>query len=134
MKTVKMSWQEFDRVANNLAVQIKKSRIKFSAICGIPRGGLILAVRLSHLLKIPLTEMKGLSFKDKTVLIVDDVADTGETIELFASCGFITATLFWNPKSSVKPKFWAKRKSKEWILFPWEADEECLNSKLNSGN
>jgi len=116
-----MSWKEFDRTTRLLARDIKKSKIQYSALCGIPRGGLMIAVRLSHLLNIPLTENESLDFMDRTILIVDDVADTGKTLQFYARFGFPTATLYWNPESSMQPKFWIKRKSsKEWIVFPWE--------------
>lgn len=119
-----MSWKEFDRATRFLARRIQKSKIKYSALCGIPRGGLMVAIRLSHLLDIPLTESESLDFMNKNILIVDDVADTGKTLQFYVLYGYPTATLYWNPESSIQPKFWIKRKSpKEWIIFPWESKD-----------
>lgn len=116
-----MTWNDFDMTTRLLAKNIKKSKIQYVALCGIPRGGLTIAVRLSHLLKLPLIEKENLDLMDKRILIVDDIADTGKTLQFYVSYGYPTATLFWNPKSVIQPTFWVKKKaSKKWVVFPWE--------------
>jgi hypoxanthine phosphoribosyltransferase len=59
-----------------------------------------------------------------TVLIADDVADSGETLRLVEEFwrGTVketrTAVLYEKPRSVVKPDYvW--RKTDKWIEFPW---------------
>ena len=50
---------------------------KIRSVAGVPRGGLILAVLLSHQLGIPLVYVEEAT---PSTLLVDDLADTGETL------------------------------------------------------
>ena len=70
------TWGEFDKSVDYIANQCKK--LKLSGIYGVPRGGLCLAVALSHKLNVQLIE-KPL----KSSLIVDDVYETGMTLSNF---------------------------------------------------
>ena len=58
------TWSEFDKSVEHIAK--KCNFLKFSGIYGVPRGGLCLAVALSHKLKIKL-----ISKPTKYSLIVD---------------------------------------------------------------
>ena len=70
------TWSEFDKSVEQIA---NICRFKeFSGIYGVPRGGLCLAVALSHKLKIEL-----ISEPIKNSLIVDDVYETGITLTTF---------------------------------------------------
>ena len=66
------TWSEFDNAVEEIAS--KCMFLEFSGIYGVPRGGLCLAVALSHKLKINL-----ISEPQKNSLIVDDVYETGLT-------------------------------------------------------
>lgn len=65
----------------------------------------------------------------KRVLIVDDIVDSGETMEeilkllnqKFPKVDFKLATLFYKKTAKIKPDF-AIREANEWIDFFWEAD------------
>jgi len=119
MKNVKMSWVEFEVAVHDIADQIIKSKTLISNIYGQPRGGLILAVRLSHLLNKPLINKS--YFADENTLWVDDVIDTGCTIHI-AKGRWIIAVLYYNPKCLYKPDFYSLKKPKDsWIEFPWES-------------
>ena len=107
------SWDEFDKSVEQIA---NKCRFKdFSGIYGVPRGGLCLAVALSHKLNIEL-----ISEPRKNSLIVDDVYETGITLETFKD---IEGAMFFVLFSKVKPIWWntvfTSEKS-DWIVFPWE--------------
>ena len=54
MNKIYLSWEEFGIMVDKLVELIKKSRIKFDGVCGIPRGGVILAICLAHKLTLPL--------------------------------------------------------------------------------
>jgi len=70
------TWSEFDKSVEHIANKCKF--LEFSGIYGVPRGGLCLAVALSHKLKIKL-----ISEPLKNSLIVDDVYETGLTLTNF---------------------------------------------------
>ena len=90
------TWSEFDKSVEQIA---NKCRFKeFSGIYGVPRGGLCLAVALSHKLKIEL-----ISKPIKNSLIVDDVYETGLTLTTFKD---IEGAVFFVLFSKIKPTWW----------------------------
>ena len=112
------TWSEFDKSVEYIA---NKCRFKeFSGIYGVPRGGLCLAVALSHKLKIEL-----ISEPVKNSLIVDDVYETGFTLTNLKD---IEGAMFFVLFSKVNPTWWNtvfKSRKNQWIVFPWE---NTLNS------
>ena len=107
------TWKEFDKSVEYIASKCKF--LEFSGIYGIPRGGLCLAVALSHKLKIEL-----ISEPIKNSLIVDDVYETGITLSTFKN---IEGAKFFVLFSKVEPKWWNTvfmSEKSEWIVFPWE--------------
>lgn len=104
-----ISWEDFDNLCYSLANKIQASGKQFKSIYGIPRGGLIVAVKLSHILGIP--------FKEDADLVVDDICDSGKTLEGIKKH---TATLHFRVGASVKPNFYVEEKKDEWIKYPWE--------------
>jgi len=68
-------------------------------------------------------------FGVKRVLVVDDIADSGETLafimnyleENFPAVEFKSATLFYKKTSIYKPDFWVNE-ANNWIEFFWEKD------------
>ena len=108
-----LSWGEFDKSVDYIANKCKF--LEFSGIYGVPRGGLCLAVALSHKLKINL-----ISEPIKNSLIVDDVYETGNTLNTFKN---IEGAKFFVIFSKNKPTWWNSvylSKKSEWIVFPWE--------------
>ena len=113
------TWSEFDKSVEHIAK--KCNFLNFSGIYGVPRGGLCLAVALSHKLKIEL-----ISEPIKNALIVDDVYETGLTLTTFKD---IEGAMFFVLFSKIKPTWWNTlfiSKKSQWIVFPWE---NPLNSK-----
>lgn len=120
-KKVFYTWKQFENDCDKLALIIKKSSSRFSSIYGIPRGGLIMAVRLSHKLDLPLIMYD--SNIEKKTLIVDDIADTGNTmIEFLDKNKHTTATLFYNSDSKYTPTYFCRKKI-NWVIFPWEDEK-----------
>ena len=117
------TWSEFDKSVDDIANQCKK--LKFSGIYGVPRGGLCLAVALSHKLNVKLIE-KPL----KNSLIVDDVYETGFTLNNFKN---IEGAYFFVLVSKKKPIWWNTVNlchKTEWIVFPWEnKNDELIEEK-----
>ena len=107
------TWDEFDKSVEYITNKCKF--LELSGIYGVPRGGLCLAVALSHKLKIKL-----ISEPTKNSLIVDDVYETGTTLKTFRN---IEGASFFVIVSKNKPTWWNSvrtAKKKEWIVFPWE--------------
>ena len=114
------TWEEFDKSVEYIAK--KCNFLEFSGIYGIPRGGLCLAVALSHKLKLKL-----ISKPIKNSLIVDDVYETGITLNSFKN---IEGAKFFVLISKNKPTWWESvhiSDKSDWIVFPWEN-----NSNLQS--
>ena len=122
------TWSEFDKSVEHIYNKCKF--IEFSGIYGVPRGGLCLAVALSHKLKINL-----ISKPIKNSLIVDDVYETGITLNTFKN---IEGAMFFVLYSKIEPIWWNtvfKAGKSEWIVFPWEnaanlrSDRDGYNKK-----
>ena len=122
-----LSWHEFDQAV--AAIVERCHGQTFSGIHGIPRGGLVLAVSLSHRLELPL-----LSAPQPGCLLVDDVYETGLTLAPYRELAGCT-TMVWVSKA--QPQWWQAVEvtgSQEWIVFPWEnaaaaaADEQLYRT------
>ena len=139
-----MSWYDVEKAVTALATTLEREFVP-DLIVGIARGGLIPAVRLSHLLGDRLLRMihikfyRGVNLRQerpelladvgklpKKVLIVDDVADTGETLEFVrehvkkkGAREIKVATIAYKPRSRLKPDYYVIETDK-WIVFPWE--------------
>tara|TARA_B100000965_G_scaffold289924_1_gene247743 strand:- start:2047 stop:2433 length:387 start_codon:yes stop_codon:yes gene_type:complete len=109
----KLSWKEFEECVFSISKECQNKH--FKGVYGFPRGGLCLAVSLSHSLKLPLLEEP-----INNCLIVDDIYDTGYTLEKIRHLKG-SETYVWISKT--KPTWWNTYKyikANEWIVFPWE--------------
>ena len=107
MKKIRISYNEFEKMTNDLAIKILKSGFSPDYIVGINRGGLPIAVALSHILEVPMYTLKVtlrdgdeddcdhnlwmaedavgygsmgcLEDEKSKILIIDDINDTGAT-------------------------------------------------------
>jgi len=123
MKTF-YDWEYIEMSVSELCDRVKDE--SFEGIYGIPRGGLIPAVMMSHELNIPLiTSFNGMY--DTKFLIVDDIADTGVTLEKYKKlevCEYAKyATIDYHKQSVVEPDYWIGEKGDKWIVYPWECDD-----------
>lgn len=114
----RMNWESFSTAAEFLLPKINKKQ--FTCIYGQPRGGLILAVILSHKLGLPLSLTPYPS-----MLWCDDIVDSGNTYlkmkQKFPKAIYcsLLAKKFQN---EVLHAFDYSDKN-EWIIFPWETKE-----------
>ena len=116
------TWCDFDKSVVHIANKCKS--LKFSGIYGVPRGGLCLAVSLSHKLNINL-----ISEPRKNSLIVDDVYETGITLNKFKD---VEGAVFFVLFSKIKPTWWNTvyvSKKSDWIVFPWENSLNIKNDR-----
>jgi len=115
-----LTWDQFERYCKEISDWARP--YKFKNIYGIPRGGLLLAGRLSSLLQIP--QIYEASQMSKETLIVDDIADSGRTLSQINKLNCKTATLFYRRGSIIRPNKWLAEKTYTWVLFPWEKSDK----------
>lgn len=143
-------WNEIYYGCIALADQIKKSGFNPDIIVGVARGGWIPARILSDLLgNTYVASMKVEFYKDvaepakkpvisqqvstpvqgKRVLVVDDVADTGESLTAVrrdllsrGASEVKIATLHYKPQSILRPDYYV-RETSAWIVYPHERYE-----------
>jgi hypoxanthine phosphoribosyltransferase len=144
------TWDQIYEMLLNLAERIRKNGFKPDLIVGVSRGGWPPARVLSDLLDNPnlanvkaefylgvaetkveptLTQPVSVAVAGKKVLVVDEVADTGKSLELVkkhivkqGACEVKITTVYYKPWSVVVPDYYGKETSR-WIVFPWEIKE-----------
>jgi len=144
------TWNQIYDMLLKLADKIRSSGFKPDVIVGVCRGGWPPARVLSDLLGNPnlanvrvefyvgvaetnhtpvLTQPISVNTAGKKVLIVDEVADTGESLKLVrdymlkqGANEVKIATIYSKPWSIVKPDY-CEKETRSWIVFPWEAKE-----------
>ncbi|MDD6128226.1 MAG: hypothetical protein PUB60_08770 [Veillonellaceae bacterium] len=108
-----VTWMDVESYVHAVAEFYKGKGI--TGVYGLPRGGVVFAVMLSHLMGVPM-----LGAPCKGCLVVDDIADSGETLLHYERKGYHITTMFYHKGSSVVPEFWIKEKKDCWIVYPWE--------------
>lgn len=121
-KKVYISWEGYDSYIDSITNWVKTSDLNLGAVYGLPRGGLPIAVSLSHRLHLPLLmdyyDRKIVT--DKKILVVDDIADTGHTLKDFENKHNIICTFHYHEQSIIEPDYWIHKKDDDWIVYPWE--------------
>ena len=134
-----ISWNEFNDNVEKLVSKIKD----VDYIVGIPRGGLILAVTLSHKLDLKhmtvdhlekLEDLNFLNYDRKKILIVDDISDSGQTLKYYKKAGYTTATLDVRSTTITKPDYYVNWiDNADWIVYPWEKkDSKTIQNYLEN--
>lgn len=118
-----ISWVEVEKFIDEVVDTYKDQEI--TGVYGLPRGGLVFAVMLSHRMSIPM-----LASPIKGCILVDDICDSGESlIHYFNNTSgedheknYTIVTMYYKPNAlEVVPDFWKREKQDDWIVFPWEA-------------
>lgn len=150
MDFLRVSWDDASRMCERLASGISSSGFRPEVIIGISRGGLVPARLLSDIMDVRelyvmrVSFYKGIGKKaeapeitqplsarlgGKRALLVDDVSDTGKSLEvakehvLGMGAGEVkVATLHFKPHSSFRPDFFVAETG-AWIIYPWELHE-----------
>jgi len=136
-KKVFVTWNDIDHQVEKLANKIKN----VDYVVGIPRGGLVVAVIMSHKLGIKhitidhleKLEEFNLNIDKKKILIVDDISDFGQTLKHFKKQGYTTATLDVRNTTVTKPDFYCNwLETTDWIVYPWEKkDSKTIQDYLD---
>jgi hypothetical protein len=118
----KLEWYEFYDLVKQLSLLIPDNKY----ICGIPRNGSVIAVLISHLrpnLKYQHSLFGAVqNYGDKDVIVIDDIHDSGNTLNNYPYSGLPSATLFWRKKEETnKPTYFVETVEDDtYIIFPWE--------------
>ncbi len=149
-KFLAVSWREIEEGCLQIAERIREDGERIDLIVGVLRGGWVPARLLSDYLGVDrigavevkfyrgigdrmerpvITQPLVVDAHDKTVLVVDDVADTGKTLNIVTSFlslygprKILTATIYVKPWSIIRPDYYAYE-TDAWIIFPWDRGE-----------
>jgi uncharacterized protein len=118
------TWKWVDEQIDKIGEQLEGSEIP-QFVTGIPRGGLIPAVLISHKFSIPFIGLEAAKTLPgdlkKKILVIDDIADSGNTLAQIQRHNFKTATLARRYSSSFSPLFvGVDIRDDHWLVFPWE--------------
>src|SRR5205809_3180041 len=146
-----MSWDDLGEGTRALALDVTADGYRPDMVLAIARGGLLVCGALGYALGVKNTFTMNVEFytgiderldlpmilppvpdlvdfADFKVLIADDVADTGATLQLVKEfCeGKVAevrcAVLYEKPRSTVRCEYvW--RRTDRWITFPWSAGD-----------
>jgi|TARA_B100001971_G_C18245308_1_gene573819 hypoxanthine phosphoribosyltransferase len=159
MKYLRLSWEDIDQQCKRLAKCIKDQKLTFDLILSLSRGGLVPGRLLSDYLdnnelyttrvkfysdigkrinKPLITSLTDLDLHGKRILLVDDIADTGESLiavlkhlEKMNPDKISVVTLIKKPQSKFTPDFYLEEIN-AWVIFPWEV-KETINSIKKKG-
>lgn len=152
MDKMHIDYVQYHDLINRVVHAVANSDFQPDVVLGVSRGGLFLADGLSRSLKVPMAVIAASSYREGggteqgelqlsasvasvvpvagRVLLVDDLADSGQTLEalfvyLKRLCPEITqlktAVVWVKPSSCFKPDFAAQWLEKDiWIVQPFE--------------
>ncbi|AIT89952.1 phosphoribosyltransferase [Corynebacterium ulcerans] len=145
-----LTWDGFGNANRELAQQIVDDGYDPEIIVAVARGGLVPAGALSYSMGVKLSDAINVEFytdvnetlpdpvlleplldtnsiKGRRVLVVDDVADSGRTLQLVLKlleshgAEVRSAVIYAKSRSVVSPTYVWKH-TDEWIVFPWSAE------------
>lgn len=147
------TWDEMNQLAFVIARGMLESGKKIDRIVTLAKGGWPMTRSLVDFLQVGKVASIGVKFYQgindrmkepriyqdlpvsvagETVLLFDDVADTGESLEFVKKHleeldvkEVITATLFYKPRSAVVPDFYGTQTT-AWIVFPYDVVEAIV--------
>lgn len=150
-----MDWDLFYKSARQVAKKINDSGYKPDLIVGLARGGWVLARILCDLVGVKdLVSLKvehwgvtatpdgkaklkypfRVDLKEKKVLVVDDITDTGESMHVAVEyihslqpTEVRTATLRHITSSKFLPDYFGEEINWRWVIFPWNFTEDMCN-------
>jgi hypoxanthine phosphoribosyltransferase len=150
-----LDWQTFGRASRDLAQLVADDGFRPDLVLSVARGGLLVAGALSYALDVKNIVMMnvlyytgiderldtpvvmqptpdGRDLAGAQVLIADDVADTGATLQVVrAFCvehaaAVRCAVLYAKPRSTVDCEYvW--RRTDRWINFPWSSQAPVVS-------
>jgi uncharacterized protein len=145
-----LTYELFGVAARELATTIAADGFRPDAIIGIARGGLTLAGALGYALNVKMLGSLNVEFytdvemtleapvvlpptldqaslEGKSILLVDDVADSGRTLALVlqlleAGGGEVRTVCLYAKPHTVQEPTYTWRHTDKWINFPWSVE------------
>lgn len=121
IKKIYLTWDDVNKLLDKLYKQVRGN---VTVVTGIPRGGTILAILFSHRFDIEYTRWPSNHYPE--MLIIDDIADSGVTLEKWKREFNVPkfGTLHYKNISKVKPDYFAEEIDENygWIVYPWEKE------------
>ncbi|MCP4923359.1 MAG: xanthine phosphoribosyltransferase [bacterium] len=139
------SWQNIHKDALELAEKVK-DKGPFEGVIGVARGGLVPATIIANALGIKkviafsissydsngqqreLVVLDSVTDKEKKWLVIDDLVDSGATLEKVSQYlpESYFAVLYAKPQGKSKTDVFVKEVSQDtWVVFPWEETLEA---------
>jgi len=122
VKKVYLTW---DDVFNLLDIIHEQTKKEINYVTGVPRGGTLLAILYSHRYNVPYFEFKSNHYPH--LLILDDIADSGETfLKLKQELDVPKyAALHYKTTSKFKPDYFGVEIPEDfgWVVYPWERED-----------
>lgn len=113
-----LTWTQVTEAVDALCDRNRNHSSAIKNIYGIPQGGAPIAIMVASRLGLNLVESPHIG----TTLIVDDLVDTGNTMNRYRSQGFFCDALYrkpWSPKELAPHAI----EVTDWLAFPWERDD-----------
>ena len=140
VKKLYVTWEQIEQDVDKIVSDLLK-HADIDYVVGIPRGGLIIAVMISHRLGVKhmtidhleKLEEFDLDIDKKRILIVDDISDSGQTLKRFRK-DYTTATLDVRNTTIAIPQFYVNwLDNADWIVYPWERkDSKTIQDYLDN--
>lgn len=156
-----LSWDRFGIATRELAQQVAESGFVPEIVIAVARGGLLPAGALAYALGTKAAGTLNVEFyqdievtlpdpvvleplldtgaiKDRRLLVVDDVADSGRTLALVMAMlaehtpQARAAVLYTKPRTILRPEY-SWRETALWITFPWSAQPPVIPATLSTG-
>ncbi len=144
------NWEQMDELAFEICKNIQQDDNEFDRIVTLAKGGwpmtrsLVDFLQIDEVASIGVKFYKGVderyehpriyqdipvSIQGESVLLFDDVADTGESLEFTidylktrGAAEIKTATLYYKPHSKTIPDYYGQE-TEAWIVFPYDVVE-----------
>ena len=165
MADLHISWDEYNKKTEQLASMVHKDGWEFNQVVCIAKGGMRVGDIMARIFDVPLAILsvesyRGDGVKNKRgsitfsrdlaktspnigskVLIVDDLADSGKTLQAFEDIykylrnitkvpKITTACLYCKKNSEFRPDHYSELvTSDDWLVFPWELNIIPLDHK-----
>jgi hypothetical protein len=143
-----LGWREVSRLVFKLWAKVRHGGFRPDLVVAILRGGCLVGLLMADLYgvnfetlrvehyrglgvkgRLRLTHPLRAEVKGRKILLVDDVADSGETLKLAfrylkrrGASEVRTGTLHVKPWTAFPPDCYAE-KTEAWIVYPWERGE-----------
>ena len=148
IEKIKLSWDEMCESCEDIVEKIKDTGVAIDTVVAIARGGVIPGSIIARAINAKLQVIKASSygednkrgdleadtvFADGNVLLVDDICDSGNTLNHIernvvpysSNSKIYTSAIYYKPNKLHDPDFWSRILPNDppvWVIFPWELD------------